>query len=74
MKLVFSKKAYEQLDESRNDLIPIPCDCIKDNKVNEDCEFCDGGGIVYESPLSPEDASTIEENFRRQGIPIGKAN
>lgn len=74
MKMVFSKQVYDQFDdESREGLIPVACRCIEDGRAKEDCESCDGGGIVYEHVLSPEDSAAIEENLRSQGVPLGKA-
>jgi hypothetical protein len=73
MKLVFSKSVYDQFDdESRIGLVPRTCDCIEDGGAKDDCDSCDGGGVVYECTLSPEDSSAIEDNLRSQGVPLGK--
>lgn len=73
MKLIFGKQAYEQLRPAdREGLIPIPCDCNKGGPALLDCESCEGGGIVYECPISKEQMAVIEENFRRQGVSLGK--
>jgi hypothetical protein len=75
MKMVFGKRAYDQLDEhGRSTLKPIACHCTEAGPADDNCEICDGGGTVYEWALSVEDASAIEENFRRQGVPLGKAD
>lgn len=74
MKLIFSKQMYDQFgDDDRASLIPVACRCIADGRAKDDCDSCDGGGIVYESVLSPEDLAAIEENLRSQGVPLGKA-
>lgn len=73
MKVIFSKKVYDQFDSnSRQRLLPIPCQCVDQGEAALDCDSCDGGGIVYEDKLSPEDSAAIEENLRRQGVPLGK--
>jgi hypothetical protein len=76
MKLVFTKQAYDQLNiESQLGLTPIACDCRTDSKGDFDpaCEDCEGHGLLFEKELSPESQAEIQENFRRQGIPLGKA-
>lgn len=71
MKLYFAKAAYDQLDEaSRSRLVPVACTCVATGKV--DCDSCDGSKVVYEDALTPEESAAIEENLRRQGVPIGK--
>ena len=73
MKMVIGKQVYDQFDdESRAGLKPIACDCIEDGKADSECEVCDAGGVVYEWELSPEDSAAIQENLRRQGVPLGK--
>jgi hypothetical protein len=70
MKLTFSKQAYDKLSiESRSRLIEVACECSADPS----CPMCDGAGVLYEAPLSAEDQAGIQENFRRQGVPLGKA-
>jgi hypothetical protein len=70
MKLTFAKAAYDKLSiESRARLTEIPCECGK----SANCPMCDGEGILWEAPpLSAEVQAGIQENFRRQGIPLGK--
>jgi hypothetical protein len=73
MKLIFAKQAYDKLNaKSQAELKPIPCDCISKGVAQSDCESCDGGGVLYEAQVSPEDAAAIAENLRRQGVPIGE--
>lgn len=73
MKMICSKQVYDQFDaESRAGLKPIPCDCVRDGVADDDCEECEGGGVVYEWALGPEDSAAIQKNLRRQGVPLGK--
>jgi hypothetical protein len=73
MKLNFTKQAHDQLDlESQQQLTPLSCECIEDGKPKETCELCDGGGTYYELELSAETSAAIQENLRRQGVPLGK--
>jgi hypothetical protein len=73
MKMRFSKQVYDQFDdESREGLVPVPCHCIIDGTIATDCDACEGTGIIYEHTLSPEDDAAIQENLRRQGVPLGK--
>lgn len=73
MKLVFSKQVYDQFDyESRRALVPIACDCVADSEAKPDCDLCEGCGTLWEASLSAEDQAAIQENFRSQGLPLGK--
>jgi hypothetical protein len=60
MKMQFSKWVYDQFDD----------ESVADGKAKDECDLCDGGGVIYEYELSPEDAAAIQENLRRQGVPI----
>lgn len=73
MKMAFSKQVYDQFDdESRRGLVPVPCSCNADGKAAPECDSCSGGGVIYEHTLSAEDSAAIQENLRRQGVPLGK--
>ncbi len=73
MKMAVSKQVYDQFDDaSRRGLRPVNCHCLADGKALLECDSCDGGGVIYEWELSLEDSEAIQDNLRRQGVPIGK--
>ena len=71
MKVLLSRKVYLQLDDQHG-CAPTACYCVESSEPDAACELCDGTGEVYEMPLSDEAAQDIEDNLRRQGVPLGK--
>jgi hypothetical protein len=73
MKILISQVVYNQFDdEDRAGLTQTACHCMEDGRPDPACASCDGVGIAYEYDLSPEDSAAIQENLRRQGVPLGK--
>lgn len=69
MKVILSRQLYDQLPfGDKQSLVPVPCRC----GGAPECDSCSGLGLVYEFQLSAEDSAAIQENLRRQGVPLGK--
>lgn len=75
MKINISKQVYDQLSPTDQAQIEkSPCICRADGSADAepDCIFCDGLGVMYEDTLTAEETAQVQENFRKQGVPLGK--
>ena len=71
MKFFLSRQVYDQLDtESKRRMLEHVCECVTDHGPSPDCENCDGKGTIYEMVLPANTAAAIQDNLRRQGVPI----
>lgn len=76
MRINISKQVYDQLPiRDQQSLVAVDCRCKSSEPKGipeADCDSCGGDGTIWEMQLSAEDSAAIQDNLRRQGVPLGK--